>query len=332
MRGASGPPMSIEGIDHALRQRMEERDRISGDLLDLDGHPSHELLKGLTPAGETGRRWGIAQARLVTLWWLFDAYRRVLDRAQEVRTAQRPDLPALTALLNGPSVELKPDEVPVEKRSLLRAVGEWITLDVVLARMDEEYREVAATIAAVDEAWNDLLPRLDETDAARRAARGLATGLGVSDHELDRLDRDAARLRASVAADPLGSVSLRGEIAATGAAVAARRAAMEQAGAVRDEYAGRAGRLGERIEQVAAAEDEARRTRDVVLAKIASPTLPRAPQPGGRAARPVRRPRHPRRALAGAGRAPRRPRTRHRGGAGAGARSRRDRRRPDRPP
>ncbi|GAA3846401.1 hypothetical protein GCM10022226_82470 [Sphaerisporangium flaviroseum] len=277
MRGAAGPPMSLEGIDHALRRRTEERDRVSGDLLDLDGHPSHELLKGMTPTGETGRRWEQAQVRLVTLWWLFDAYRRVLDHAQEVRAAGRPDLALLTALLSGPSVELKPDAVPVEKRSLLRAVGEWLTLDVVLARMDEAYREVAETMAAVDAAWTELLPMLDETDAGRRAARDLARDLGTPDPALDRLDAEATRLRKAVTADPLGSVSLRGELAATAAAVAARRGALEQAAKVREEYAERARLLAERIEAVAVAEDEARRIRDLVIVKIASPDLPPLP-------------------------------------------------------
>ncbi|WP_424532108.1 hypothetical protein ACOZ38_18375 [Sphaerisporangium viridialbum] len=277
MRGAAGPSMSLEQIDHALRRRMEERDRIAGDLLDLDGHPSHALLKGLTPTGETGRRWEQAQVRLVTLWWLFDTYRRVLDRAQEIRAGGRPDTALLTTLLTGPSVELKPDDVPVEKRSLLRAVGEWITLDVVLARMDQAYREVAETIGAVDTAWNALLPRLDETDAGRRAARDLATALGAPDPALDRLDAEAVRLRAAVTTDPLGSAGLRGELDATAAAVAARRGALEQAARVREEYAERARLLAERIERVAEAEDEARRIRDTVTLKIAAPALPEMP-------------------------------------------------------
>jgi hypothetical protein len=277
MRGAAGPPMSLEAIDHALGRRMEERDRIAGDLLDLDDHPSHRLLKGMSPTGETGRRWDEAQIRLVTLWWLFDAYRRVLDRAQEIRAGHKPDLVTLAMLLTGPSVELKPDDVPVEKRSLLRAVGEWITLDVILARMDQAYREVAETVAAVDAAWSLLLPRLDETDAARRAARDLARDLGTPDPELDRLDAGAGRLRAAVTADPLGSTALRDELDATAAAVAARRGLLEQAVRVREEYADRARRLDERITRVAEAEDEARRIRDVVTVKIASPSLPELP-------------------------------------------------------
>ncbi|MEO3807763.1 hypothetical protein ABGB17_02030 [Sphaerisporangium sp. B11E5] len=276
-RGAAGPPMSLEGIDHALRRRTEERDRVGGDLLDLDAHSTHRLLSGMTPTGETGRRWEAALGASVTLWWLFDAYRRVLDQALELRAAGRPDLAALTALLTGPSVELKPGDVPVEKRSLLRAAGEWVTLDAALARMDQAYREVAATVAAVDEAWGALLPVLDEADAARRAAADVAEGLGAADPELVRLGKALDGLRAAVSADPLGATGRRAELDAAAAAVAARRAALERAAGIRDDYEARARRLGERVDRVAEAEREARRMRDTVLVKIAAPALPALP-------------------------------------------------------
>ncbi|MFC4536199.1 hypothetical protein [Sphaerisporangium dianthi] len=277
MPGAAGPPMSMEGVDHALRRRMEERDRVAGDMLDLDDHPSHRLLKGLTLTGETARRWEQAQITLVNLWWLFDAYRRVLDHAQEVRAAGRPDLGLLTALLTGPSVELKAEDVPIEKRSLLRAQGEWITLDLALAGMDGSYREVAELIGAVDTAWNTLLPVIDEADASRRAARELADSLSAADPELDRLDAQATRLRERVTTDPLGSTGLLGELDALGRAAQARRNELAQAIRVREEYAGRAGRLGERVEAVAEAEREARRVRDLVLVKIQSASPPEMP-------------------------------------------------------
>ncbi|WP_147268934.1 hypothetical protein [Sphaerisporangium album] len=277
MRGAGGPPMGLAEIDHALRRRTEERDRVAGDLLDLDDHPSHRLLTGMTPAGETGRRWRHAQGRYVTLWWLFDAYRRVLDLAQELRAVNRPDVAALTALLTGPSAELKPDDVPVEKRSLLQAAGERVTLDVLLARMDEAYREVAETVAAVDAAWTDLLPVLDGADAARAAARELARDLDVNDPDLERLDAEAARLRAAVTSDPLGSRERRGELDALASAVAARRAALDRAVLARHDHAERTRRLGERIDEVAEAEREALRVRDIVVAKIAAPALPAMP-------------------------------------------------------
>ncbi|GII60664.1 hypothetical protein Skr01_07490 [Sphaerisporangium krabiense] len=272
-----GPAMGLAEVDDVLRRRAEERDRVAGDLLDLDDHPGHRLLTGMTPTGETGRRWQAAQARYVTLWWLFDAYRRALDRAQELRSAARPDLAALTALLTGPSVALEPGDVPVEKRSLLQAAGERVTLDVLLARMDAAYREVAGTVADVDAAWAALLPRLDEADAARAAARGLARDLGVQDPDLDELDDRAAALRASVTTDPLGCAGRGDELDALASACAARKAALERAVLAREEFAERARRLEERIARVAEAEREALRVRDLVLVKIAAPALPAMP-------------------------------------------------------
>jgi hypothetical protein len=36
--------MSREGAEHALRARADERDRISGDLLDLESHTTYQLI------------------------------------------------------------------------------------------------------------------------------------------------------------------------------------------------------------------------------------------------------------------------------------------------
>ncbi|WP_066940729.1 hypothetical protein [Microtetraspora fusca] len=268
--------MSIDGVDFELRRRAEERDRISDDLLDLDSHPGYQLLKGARLTGETRRRWDEAQSRAVTLWWLFDAYRGVLDRARELR-AGKPDLAALTGLLAGPSVELKPENVPVEKRSLLRAAGESITLDTVVARMDAAYRDVAETVAAADDAWSALLPRLDDADVARRSAQDLLRDLDGNDPDLDRIGAEIDRIRAAVTTDPLGSTTLGGELDGLLAELAARRGLLEQAARLRAEYSDRARRLGDRIAQVAEAENEARSVRDTVLVKIDSPALPALP-------------------------------------------------------
>ncbi|MGI5489171.1 hypothetical protein [Microtetraspora malaysiensis] len=268
--------MSLDGVDFELRRRAEERDRISDDLLDLDSHPGYQLLKGARLTGETRRRWDEAQHRAVTLWWLFDAYRGVLGRAQELR-AGKPDLAALTGLLAGPSVELKPENVPVEKRSLLRAAGESITLDTVVARMDAAYRDVAETVAAADDAWSALLSRLDDADVARRSAQDLLRDLDGGDPELDRIGAEIDRIRAAVTVDPLGSVTLGGELDGLLAELTARRGLLEQAARIRAEYSDRARRLGDRIAQVAEAENEARSVRDTVLVKIVSPALPALP-------------------------------------------------------
>jgi len=283
--------MSLEGVEHALGQRRDERDRISNDLLDLEAHPGHQLLKGAELSGVTQQRWAEARERLATLWVLFDAYRRVIDEAERLLArSPRPgpaELAELTRLLAGPSVELKPEEVPVERRSLVRISAERLGLDEVVARMDSAYQEVAQVVAAADNAWSALLPRLDEADAAKGAAERLLATLGGTDHELDRLGRELAELRRRVRGDPLSFVSggVSGGAAAdtsalerVAAALAARRDHLEQALRVREGFDARARELEERIAAVRAAEDEARAARDRAIIKIKDPVLPQLPR------------------------------------------------------
>lgn len=278
--------MSLEGVEYALGQRRDERDRISNDLLDLEGHPGHQLLKGAELSGVTQERWAEARERLATLWVLFDAYRRVIDEAERLLArSPRPgpaELAELSRLLAGPSVELKPEEVPVERRSLARISAERLSLDDVVARMDTAYQQVAQLVAAADDAWSALLPRLDEADAARQAAERLLRTLGGADHELDRLGRELAELRRRVRGDPLSFVS--GGTADTAAlervaaALAARRDHLEQAVKVREDFPARARELEERVAAVRAAEDAARAARDRAIIKIKDPVLPRLPR------------------------------------------------------
>jgi hypothetical protein len=280
--------MSLEGIEHALSRRRDERDRIANDLLDLENHHGHRLLEGAELDGETKRRWAEARERLATLWATFDAYRRVIAEAERLRAASaRPGpetLAELTGLLAGASVELKAEDVPVERRSLVRITGERISLDEAVARMDAAYQEVARTVAAADAAWSALLPRLDEAEAARNAAERLLAELGGADAELDRLGRELAALRGRVRGDPLsfatggpGGPVDTGPLERLTAALTARREHLEHALRIRDGFAARSGELADRVAAVRAAEQEARAARDTVLRKITDPVLPHLP-------------------------------------------------------
>lgn len=274
--------MSVEGVDHALHRRRAELERLSTDLLDLEAHSGHRLLHGAELTGETKRRWEATQAHIATLWWLFDAFRRTLERAEEIRARNpRPgpaELIELTTLLTGASVELKIEDVPVERRSLVRPSAEWLTLDQVLARMDTAYRESAQTVAAADAAWTVLAPRLNQAEAAWNEARELARTLDTPDPELERLGTELLAARDAARADPLTHAT--GELAALDRIVtdlAERRHLLAEAVRIKEGYDARMRAIAERIAQVEAAEDETRQARDVVLIKIASPTLPPMP-------------------------------------------------------
>ncbi|GAA5079270.1 hypothetical protein HNP84_009865 [Thermocatellispora tengchongensis] len=277
--------MSAEGVEHALRQRRAEFERLSGDLLDLESHSGYLLLKGAELTGETKRRWERAEAGIATLWWLFDAFRRTLEKAEEVR-ARRPrpgaaELAELTALLTGPSVEMKVEDVPVERRSLVRAAAEWLTLDQVLRRMDDAYRESAQTIAAVDSAWTVLAPRVNAAEAVWDSARRLAEELGEPDPELVRLGEALVALRDAARSDPLtyatGDPRELAEMDRFAAELADRRGLLEQAVRIKAGYAERVAALAARLDEVERAELAVVEARDLVLIKIANPVLPAMP-------------------------------------------------------
>ncbi|GAA3139499.1 hypothetical protein GCM10010466_33310 [Planomonospora alba] len=277
--------MSAEGIEHALRLRREERDRISGDVLDLEAHTVFRLLRSSAPRGETARRWAGVRERAALLWALLDAYRDVLERAERIATgARRPgtgDRRAaveLTALLTGPAVRLAPEVRPVEQRSLLATPGERFTLDEAVAAMDSAFRDVTALISAVDAVWSAVLPRLDTAAAAADAARRLLRDLGSGDPALDACEREIERLREELRADPLGAGSAGAQALERVLADAGRvRARAERAAALRREYGAHREALGRLVARAAGAEEEARRARDLVLVKIASPALPDLP-------------------------------------------------------
>ncbi|MGW4468755.1 hypothetical protein ACWENQ_03670 [Nonomuraea sp. NPDC004354] len=270
--------MSREGADHALRQRGEERDRISGDLLDLESHTTFQLLKSTALRGRTLTVWTAAQQAVTTLWALYDAYRGVLRQAEEVRARRaRPgptELEELTALLAGPSVRPAPENLPVERRSLRPPPTQGLTLDETVARMDEAFRATADALREIDAAWTAILPPLESAATRLGEITRLTAELGepplAPGHE-----EELARLRSTAAADPLGLSPA--DLDRLGATLDSRLAELSRADALRQSYGPRHATLIQLVEQVRTAEAEARRTHATVSVKILLPpsTRPR---------------------------------------------------------
>ncbi|WP_052423309.1 hypothetical protein [Nonomuraea candida] len=273
--------MSREGAEHALRSRADERDRISGDLLDLESHTTYRLLKGASLRGATRLRWAAAQESLAALWALNDAYRAVLRDAEQVRAARgrlgAEQLARITELLMGPSVVLPAAVAPVEQRSLLPRSDERLTLDATVARMDAAFREVTAALNDIDAVWNTVLPRLDEADADLRRVRELERELGEA-ADLAGPESELRRLRAAVVEDPLGP-SAEQDLDRLARLLSGLRAEAELAVVVKGEYARRRENLVAALDLVRAAESEARLAHGAVVVKIA---LPPQAQPRGR--------------------------------------------------
>ncbi|WP_336204572.1 hypothetical protein [Nonomuraea sp. LPB2021202275-12-8] len=274
--------MSREAAEFALGARGAERDRISGDLLDLESHTTYQLLKGAALRGRTQQRWDQAQAALATMWSLYDAYRNVLRDAEQIRAGRGrlggEELAALTELLAGPSVVLKAPPRPVEQRSLLPRADERLTLDETVMRMDAAFQTATSALTEIDAAWTALLPRLDEADSALRQVDDLLLRLGET-LDLARPRADLKRLRAAVLEDPLDAAPVKQELDPITRHLANTRADLEQAIAVRDEYGRRRENLDASLDRVRAAESEARLAHGAVVAKI---TLPPQAQPRSR--------------------------------------------------
>ncbi|MGR6922347.1 hypothetical protein ACU635_49545 [[Actinomadura] parvosata] len=266
--------MSREGAEHALRARADERDRISGDLLDLESHTTYQVIKGASLRGATERRWAAAQEALGALWSLNDAYRAVLREAEQVR-AERTRLGAdqlarLTELLGGKSVVLRAAAKPVEQRSLLPQAEERLTLDEAVTRMDTAFRAVTAALTDIDAVWSSVLPRLDAADADLRRIGELERELGEPAAQSADHEAELRRIRASAVEDPLGP-SVEQDLDRVARLLAGRRAEVELALVVKGEYARRRENLVAELDRVRAAESEARLAHGAVVVKIALP-------------------------------------------------------------
>lgn len=266
--------MSREGAEYALRARADERDRISGDLLDLEAHTTYQLLKGASLSGPTQTRWAAAQGALATLWALYDTYRGVLRDAEQVKGPRgrlgAEQLATLTELLSGRSVVLKAAAKPVEERSLLPQPDERLTLDETVARMDAAFQQATDVLTEIDAVWSAALPRLDAADAELRAVGDLRRQLGET-LDLTRTETDLKRMRAAVLEDPLGSAPPEHELERVTRLLASTRTDLERALQVSQEYGRRREELVAALDRVRAAESEARVAHGTVVVKIALP-------------------------------------------------------------
>ncbi len=187
---------------------VAERDAIQANLLELDGSYVRRLLDGVTLTGQTRQRWEAASAALTGLWETYMAYAAVVDRIAELgaggRRPAKKDLPELTALLTGPSVQLTRDPVPLARRDLADTGRQALTLEATVAAMRRAFTEVADLIAAVEAVWAQTGAHLDAAAAELARVRPLVAGLGARiETEFGDTQASLDSLRTEVNADPL---------------------------------------------------------------------------------------------------------------------------------
>ena len=277
--------MSRDDVDRALTRVKSERERITSVLIELDGQQCYQLLKGASLTGGTKRRWDELSAQMIRLWQLFEAHGRVVGEAEELRARGskpgQPQLAEMTRLLTGTSVEMTGEQIPLAERTLLGPTGEWLSLEAVVGRMTSLYEEVAGTIATIDAVWSELLARLREVEETAQNVEALLGSLGATDDEFDRITRRLADVTETVRTDPMSlerdGRADTGEMDEIGASLSALRQRLDDASRIRDEHDARARGIEAAIGLVRAAEQEAVRARENVLAKIDSPALPELP-------------------------------------------------------
>jgi hypothetical protein len=239
----------------AVAAARGEREIMQANLLDLEGSFGRRLLAGATLTGITRQRWESAAGDLAALWDLYEAYSAVIDRAGET-LARRPGqkgLAEITALLNGPSVEIDRGPAPLALRNLVDTGREQMTLTAARARMSGAFAWVTGVVSAAEQAWNDMAGTLD---AVARDLSGVEA-LGDQDlaGEVAEVRAELDRLRGLLNTDPLGgqvNPAAADRLRNRAAAVAARSADLAR---LRDG-------AGQRVAAVAAAAAAAHAARE----------------------------------------------------------------------
>jgi len=274
--------LSREEVDRELDRLGADSDTIAQSLVEMDGHPGHQLLRGATLTGLTERRWAETSAAMTTLWEQFATYRGLVDRAREVRARRgRPsdeDLTELTELLTDPVVELDAEHVPIERRGLTgpERVTERMTVAELLARMKETFSTVIGVLAAAESTWSAAIGRLDPlTDELREVsilAESVAAGDQAMTDRIARLDRELDEVRERVVTDVL-SIAAGDPLPAIESGLTDLRRRLAELATVRDSFDARLDDLDRLLSDLEATEATARQTWAAVVEKIADPGL-----------------------------------------------------------
>ncbi len=288
--GPSGPAMSREDVDRALARLADERDAIEATLLALQDHSGRRLLEGAELSGATKERWAAAEQAIALLWAHFDAYSEALATARGLRGRRRwptqSELRELTELLRGSGVTVSGGAVPEAARGLTgpARLSERLSLEQLLARMNEWYAQVLEVVSAADAVWSALPARIDLLVAEAHRIRALAESVGVrpgthpAGDDLAGMLDSLAVLRVEVLSDPLafwsGGRPDTGRYDRAGRALEDIRREVEAVLHVRDDADHRLTRLRDVLSRADLTLTEARSARVEVLAKIAASEVP----------------------------------------------------------
>jgi hypothetical protein len=165
---------TLESIDTQLTQWRDRLDRVNQNLLDFHSLYTYQRLSGTggIPAADlTGITLTQVVPALTDLDQLFQHVDLLTDIIHRARS-QRQNLPRLFGqethlqeihdLLNGPSINLPPINIPLAQRSLLSDTSTYqnIAPETLLQAMVEAFDRARTVVMAVEQAWSLLEPKL----------------------------------------------------------------------------------------------------------------------------------------------------------------------------
>jgi hypothetical protein len=268
--------MATEQIDGALQELRDATTAIRENLLDVELDPNRELLDAAALRGVSATSWSEASAAFGRLWRWHELLAVLLGRAEQLRgTRARPPakrLDELTELLQGPSIELSEEPLPLEQRHLLAGPQRLSARDL-LERCAATFDDAKAVLVAAARSWDEYEPRLQSVRAALEESTALARALGEAEPgELARARTGLEQLSGRLTSDPL-SVSAADvrELEDSSASV---RADLEGLERLRRELDGRLSEARGLLEELRCAERDGRVAHKQALAKIAAPEVP----------------------------------------------------------
>jgi hypothetical protein len=202
--------MSLQEIDGTLTRLRAAADAIGANLLEIELDPNRGLLDSGMLEGDSATRWGEASTTLAQLWQWHAQLDQLLDRAGGLRgsRARLPQkrLEELRELLQGDSIELSSEHLPLGQRNLLVGARAALrcTPEELLERSSAAFDEAKTVLAAAASAWDELLPRLHLAHTRLKEITELGQALGERvPPELDRARERMSSLTETLSKDPL---------------------------------------------------------------------------------------------------------------------------------
>jgi len=271
--------VSLQEIDSTLRRLRDAAEAIASNLLEIELDPNRGLLDSGMLEGESATRWSEASTTLAQLWQWHAQLDQLLDRAAELRGARArlPEkrLEELRELLQGASIELANEYVPLEQRNLLAGAQAALrcTPDEMLEHSSAAFDKAKTVLAAAAGAWDQLLPRLHAASARLQesAELGRALGEGVPPG-LDRARERLSALTERLSKDPL-SVSAQ-EVLELEQALESFQVDLESLDRLRREIDTQLADARKLLEELRRVAGEGADAHEQALVKIAAPAIP----------------------------------------------------------